>query len=77
MIEHNAFAETPSRRPLRKAPLAAALSLMAAGMASPAMAEVAFESDNGWKVGVNGHLPIFAVFGDYDDSATSSLSDLT
>jgi len=72
MIEHNAFAETPSRRPLRKAPLAAALSLMAAGMASPAMAEVAFESDNGWKVGVNGHLPIFAVFGDYDGSSAAT-----
>ena len=67
MTEHNAFANTPSRRLLRKAPLAAALSLIAAGMASPAMAEVAFESDNGWKVGVNGHLPIFAVFGDYDE----------
>jgi hypothetical protein len=67
MIDKNAFAETPCRRPLRKAPLAAALSLMVAGMASPAMAEVSFESDNGWKVGVNGHLPIFAVFGDYDE----------
>ncbi|WP_249013461.1 porin [Marinobacter sp. M3C] len=75
MIEHNAFAETPSRRPLRKAPLAAALSLMAAGMASPAMAEVAFESDNGWKVGVNGHLPIFAVFGDYDKRAGGDFLD--
>ncbi|PFG51086.1 putative porin [Marinobacter sp. LV10R520-4] len=67
MIDKNAFADTPSRRPLRKAPLAAALSLMVAGMASPAMAEVSFESDNGWKVGVNGHLPVFAVFGNYDE----------
>jgi predicted porin len=75
MIEHNAFAETPSRRPLRKAPLAAALSLMAAGMASSAMAEVAFESDNGWKVGVNGHLPIFAIFGDYDERADGDFLD--
>ncbi|EAZ97262.1 hypothetical protein MELB17_08938, partial [Marinobacter sp. ELB17] len=41
MTEHNAFAKTPSRRPMRKAPLAVALSLIAAGMASPAMAEVA------------------------------------
>ena len=67
MIDKNAFADTLSRRPLRKAPLAAALSLMVAGMASPAMAEVSFESDNGWKVGVNGHLPVFAVFGNYDE----------
>jgi len=75
MIEHNAFARTPSHRTLRKAPLAAALSLIAAGMASPAMAEVAFESDNGWKVGVNGHLPIFAIFGDYDKRADGDFLD--
>jgi predicted porin len=75
MIEHNVFARTPSQRTFRKAPLVAALSLIAAGVASPAMAEVAFESDNGWKVGVNGHLPIFAIFGDYDKRADGDFLD--
>lgn len=46
--------------------MAAAL-LLAAGVSSPVMAEVSFESDNGWKAGFNGHIPIFAVFGNYDE----------
>ncbi|HET8849432.1 MAG TPA: porin [Marinobacter sp.] len=53
-------------RAFRKAPLAAALSLVALGVSAPATAELSFESDNGWKVGFNGHIPIFAVFGNYD-----------
>ncbi|OZB18107.1 MAG: hypothetical protein B7X58_03605 [Marinobacter sp. 34-60-7] len=53
-------------RAYRKAPLAAALSLVALGISAPATAELSFESDNGWKAGFNGHIPIFAVFGNYD-----------
>jgi len=53
-------------RAYRKAPLAAALSLVAFGVSAPATAELSFESDNGWKAGFNGHIPIFAVFGNYD-----------
>ncbi|HCP21699.1 porin [Spongiibacter sp.] len=53
-------------RAYRKAPLAAALSLVALGVSAPATAELSFESDNGWKAGFNGHIPIFAVFGNYD-----------
>lgn len=64
MIENNNVFMS-SNRSFRKAPLAAAL-LLAAGVASPVLAEVSFESDNGWKAGFNGHIPIFAVFGNYD-----------
>jgi len=65
MIENNKVLTSSNNRSLRKAPLAAAL-LLAAGVSSPALAEVSFESDNGWKAGFNGHIPIFAVFGNYD-----------
>lgn len=65
MIENNNVPTSSNNHSFRKAPLAAAL-LLAAGVSSPALAEVSFESDNGWKVGFNGHIPIFAVFGNYD-----------
>jgi predicted porin len=65
MIENNNVFKSSNNRSFRKAPLAAAL-LLAAGVSSPVMAEVSFESDNGWKAGFNGHIPIFAVFGNYD-----------
>ncbi|SFR41038.1 Outer membrane protein (porin) [Marinobacter gudaonensis] len=66
MIENNKVPMSSNNRSFRKAPLAVAL-LLAAGVATPAMAEVSLESDNGWKVGFNGHIPIFAVFGNYDE----------
>ncbi len=66
MIENNKVPMSSNSRSFRKAPLAASL-LLAAGVATPAMAEVSLESDNGWKVGFNGHIPIFAVFGNYDE----------
>ncbi len=65
MIENNNVSMSSNTRSFRKVPLAAAL-LLAAGVSAPAMAEVSFESDNGWKAGFNGHIPIFAVFGNYD-----------
>jgi predicted porin len=65
MIENNNVLTSSNNHSFRKAPLAAAL-LLAAGVSSPALAEVSFESDNGWKAGFNGHIPIFAVFGNYD-----------
>jgi predicted porin len=65
MIENNNVLTSSNNRSFRKAPLAAAL-LLAAGVSSPTLAEVSFESDNGWKAGFNGHIPIFAVFGNYD-----------
>lgn len=65
MIENNNVSMSSNNRAFRKAPLAAAL-LLAAGVTSPVMAEVTLESDSGWEVGFNGHIPIFAVFGNYD-----------
>jgi len=66
MIENNNVSMLSGKRSFRKAPLAAALSLLAAGAASPVMAEVSLESDSGWKVGFSGHILVFAVFGSYD-----------
>ena len=66
MIENNNVFISSNNRYFRKAPMAAAL-VLAAGVSSPVMAEVSFESDNGWKAGFNGHIPIFAVFGNYDE----------
>ena len=47
--------------------LAASVAMVAGVFAAPAAAEATFESDNGWKAGFNGHIPIFAVAGSYDD----------
>lgn len=66
MIENNNVFKSSNNCSFQKAPLAAAL-LLAAGVSSPVLAEVSFESDNGWKAGFNGHIPIFAVFGNYDE----------
>ena len=66
MIENNNVFISSNNRSFRKAPMAAAL-VLAAGVSSPVMADVSFESDNGWKAGFNGHIPIFAVFGNYDE----------
>ena len=66
MIENNNVFISSNNRSFRKAPMAAAL-VLAAGVSSPVMAEVSFESENGRKAGFNGHIPIFAVFGNYDE----------
>ncbi|HET8800883.1 MAG TPA: porin [Marinobacter sp.] len=67
MIENNNVSQSSSNRSFRKAPLAAALSLLAGGLASPAFAEVSFEADSGWKFGINGHIPVFALMSDNDN----------
>jgi predicted porin len=76
MIDNNKI-PTYSKAAFRKAPLAAALSLLALGVASPAMAEVALEAEDGWKVGFNGHIPVFAVVGDYDEPADEDSFNIT
>jgi predicted porin len=77
MIENNNISTTSDKSLFRKAPLAAALSLLAIGVASPAMAEIALESDSGWKVGFSGHIPVFAVIGDYDEPADEDSFNIT
>ncbi len=57
---------TPTRQNLRKVPLVSAIALLAAGFAAPATAELSFESESGWKFGVNGHIPVFALVSDND-----------
>ncbi|KPP99005.1 porin [Marinobacter sp. HL-58] len=52
---------------LRLSALAVGVALVAGGFSAPAAAELSLESDSGWKFGVNGHIPVFAVFGDFED----------
>lgn len=52
---------------LKRSVLAASVAMAAGLFAASASAETAFESDSGWKAGFNGHIPIFAVLGSYDD----------
>jgi predicted porin len=47
--------------------LAASVAMVAGAFAAPVSAAATFESDSGWKAGFNGHIPIFAVLGSYDD----------
>ena len=54
-------------KPFKVSALAAGVAMVAGAFAAPASAETAFESDSGWKAGFNGHIPIFAVLGNYDD----------
>ena len=68
---------TVSANPLRRSALAAGVALVAGAMASPTFAGVEFESDNGWKAGFNGHIPIFAVLGDFDDADEDTFSITT
>lgn len=58
---------TSTRPGLRKAPLVSAIALLATGFAAPAAAEFTFEADNSWKLGINGHIPVFAVLSDNDN----------
>lgn len=77
MIENNKASNASSSRFFRKAPLAAALSLLALGVAAPASAEISLESDSGWKVGFSGYIPVFAVIGDYDEPASEDSFNVT
>ncbi|MCL7945853.1 porin [Marinobacter sp. ATCH36] len=47
--------------------LAASVAMIAGAVTAPVSADATFESDSGWKAGFNGHIPIFAVLGNYDD----------
>jgi predicted porin len=51
----------------KRSTLAVSVALLAGALASPVSAETTFESESGWKAGFNGHIPIFAVLGSYDD----------
>lgn len=64
MIENNKHSNA---KRFKLSTLAAGVAAVAAAFAAPATAETAFESDSGWKVGFNGHIPVFAVLGSYDD----------
>lgn len=63
MFENN---NTSSNGTFRKTSLAAALSLIAGGMASPAMADLSYETDSGWTFGAGGYIPVFLVAEDED-----------
>lgn len=66
MFENNKTSRTSSNGTFRRTSLAAALSLMAGGMASPAMANLSYETDNGWTFGAGGYIPVFLVAEDED-----------
>lgn len=68
---------TVSANPLRRSALAIGVALAAGSFAVPAAAEFAFESDSGWKAGFNGHIPVFAVIGSYDDPQEDSFNITT
>lgn len=76
MTEPKNPTHTRTNRSFRKTSLAAALSLMAGGMASPAIAGASFETDNGWMFGVNGHIPVFAISSD-DDASDEDAFEIT
>ncbi|MAM87207.1 MAG: porin [unclassified Hahellaceae] len=50
----------------RKTTLISAIALSAAGLATTASAELSFATEDGWKFGMNGHVPVFAIFHDSD-----------
>ncbi|WP_372970659.1 porin [Marinobacter sp.] len=52
---------------MRRSALAIGVALFAGGLSAPAAAELSFEADSGWKFGVNGHIPVFAIMSDNDD----------
>lgn len=64
-------------RCFKRSTLAASVALVAGAFAATASAETAFESESGWKVGFNGHIPVFAVLGSYDDPDEDSFNITT
>ncbi|MFN2361015.1 MAG: porin [Marinobacter sp.] len=52
---------------MRRSALAIGVALFAGGISAPAAAELSFEADSGWKFGVNGHIPVFALVSDNDN----------
>lgn len=66
MIENNNLSKPTTHSIHRRARLTVAMALLAGGMAAPVAANVSFEADSGWKFGVNGHIPVFALMSDND-----------
>lgn len=69
MIEskHRTNTTMTTASPMRRSALAIGVALVAGGLAAPAVAELSFEADSGWKFGVNGHIPVFALMSDNDN----------
>lgn len=69
MIEnkHRTNTTMTTANPMRRSALAIGVALVAGGLAAPAAAELSFEADSGWKFGVNGHIPVFALMSDNDN----------
>ena len=57
-----------SMHPFSKKSLCTAIALCSTGLSSYALAELSIETSEGWKFGVNGHVPVFAIFNDADAS---------
>lgn len=74
MIENKKYSNVKT---FSRSALAAGVAMVAAAYAVPATAEVAFESDSGWKAGFNGHIPVFAVLGNYDDPRNEDSFNIT
>jgi hypothetical protein len=69
MLTHTkllAASALPTRFSKTCKPMVAAVALAAVGASNMALAEVAFTTADGWKFGVNGHLPVFAMIHDSD-----------
>lgn len=69
MIEnkHSTNINAATATPIRRSALAIGVALVASSLAAPAAAELSFEADSGWKFGVNGHIPVFAIMSDNDN----------
>jgi predicted porin len=64
MIENNNRSNVKS---FKMSALAAGVAFVAGTFATTASAGFALESDSGWKVGFNGHIPIFAAMVNWDE----------
>ncbi|MEQ6884653.1 porin [Salicola sp. Rm-C-2C1-2] len=71
MFENNNTTLVSTTGGFRRTTLAAAVSLMIGGMASPAMAELSYETDSGWTFGAGGYIPVFLVGEDEDGGETN------
>ncbi|PXX90899.1 porin [Marinobacter vulgaris] len=57
--------------------LATSVAVVVGAFSAPVSAAATFESDNGWKAGFNGHIPIFAVLSDFDDPRDEDSFNIT
>lgn len=69
MIEnkHRSKTTVTAANRMRRSALSMGIALVTIAVAAPAAAELSFESESGWKFGVNGHIPVFALVSDNDD----------